>query len=66
MFSNPQCPPPQAAACLATLQKVEDSSTLLATQHFVALQSITREFFRQTAMQCLLHCKFQEKLPPVT
>ena len=57
------------ATCLATLRKVEDRSTFLATRNAtiaVAEWGVTREFFLQLATQRLFHCKLQEKLLRVT
>ena len=54
------------AACLATLQKVEGRSTLLAIRNAtiaVAKWGVTHEFF--LAMH-LLRCKLQEKLLHLT
>ena len=62
-----------AATCLATLQKVEDSSTFLGTRNatFCCIAGckngvLHMKSFFQLATQRLLRYKLQEKLPRVT
>ena len=54
------------AACLATLQKVEGRSTLLATHNATIAVAKWGKFFIATCAMHLLHCKLQEKLLRVT
>ena len=57
------------ATCLATLRKVEDRSTFLATRNAtiaVAKMGLHVNFFLQLATQQTLRCKVQEKLLRVT
>ena len=64
----------RTATCLATLRKVEDSFTFLATCNAAFCCTASCEkwtmlheyLFSQLAMQRLLRCKLQEKLPRVT